>query len=40
MKKITALLLFLTLFSCATKKHKKCDAYGNKLGDINFINLT
>jgi len=32
MKKILYVTLTLILFSCSTKKHSKCDAYGNKSG--------
>lgn len=36
MKKILYVTLALILFSCGTKKHSKCDAYGNKSGNIEY----
>ena len=31
-KKILCVILTLILVSCGSKKHSKCDAYGNKSG--------
>lgn len=34
MKKIYFVILALIFVSCGSKKHSKCDAYGNKSGCI------
>jgi hypothetical protein len=39
MKKILYVTLALILFSCGTKKHSKCDAYGNKSGYYESKNI-
>ena len=39
MKKILFVILTLILVSCGSKKHSKCDAYGNKSGCNESINI-
>ena len=39
MKKILFVILTLILVSCGSKKHSKCDAYGNKSGHFESQNI-